>query len=101
MPSTWTAIVKRGANQYVALCPEVDVASVGDTREEAERNLQDAIDTLVAHLREAGREADLEQRQVSLQALHEFLLDEEELDCPHRSSTADPSALPLGVVAIA
>lgn len=38
-----TAIVEREGNGYVALCPEVDVASQGDTVAEARANLQEAI----------------------------------------------------------
>ena len=38
-----TAIVEREGNGYVALCPEVDVASQGDSVAEARANLQEAI----------------------------------------------------------
>ena len=38
-----TAIVEREGNGYVALCPEVDVASRGDSVAEARANLQEAI----------------------------------------------------------
>ena len=39
-----TAIVEReGANGYVALCPEVDVASQGSTVAEARDNLEEAL----------------------------------------------------------
>lgn len=37
------AIVEREGDGYVALCPEVDVASQGDTVAEARGNLQEAI----------------------------------------------------------
>ena len=39
-----TAIIEREENGYVALCPEVDVASQGDTIEEARENLQEALE---------------------------------------------------------
>lgn len=39
-----TAIIKRGEKQYVALCPEVDVASQGLTVEEALNNLKEAVE---------------------------------------------------------
>lgn len=39
-----TAIIEREGNGYVALCPEVDVASQGDTVEEAQRNLHEALE---------------------------------------------------------
>ena len=38
-----TAIVEREADGYVALCPEVDVASQGDTVAEARANLKEAL----------------------------------------------------------
>ncbi len=39
-----TAIIEKEDNIYVALCPEVDVASQGDTVDEARRNLKEALD---------------------------------------------------------
>ena len=38
-----TAIVEREGDGYVALCPEVDVASQGDTVSEARDNLEEAL----------------------------------------------------------
>jgi len=39
-----TTIIEREGNGYVALCPEVDVASQGDSIEEAKNNLKEALD---------------------------------------------------------
>ena len=39
-----TAIIEREGDGYVALCPELDVASQGDTIESARRNLQEAVE---------------------------------------------------------
>ena len=39
-----TAIIKKGEKQYVALCPELDVASQGKTIEEAVSNLKEAAE---------------------------------------------------------
>ena len=39
----FTALVEREGDGYVALCPEFDVASQGDTVEEARRNLAEAV----------------------------------------------------------
>ncbi|MDP2919834.1 MAG: type II toxin-antitoxin system HicB family antitoxin [Dehalococcoidia bacterium] len=39
----FTAIVKKGEEHYVALCPEVDVVSQGRTVESALRNLKEAV----------------------------------------------------------
>jgi predicted RNase H-like HicB family nuclease len=38
-----TAIIEREGDGYVALCPEVDVASQGGTVDEARANLQEAL----------------------------------------------------------
>ncbi len=38
-----TAIIEREGNGYVALCPEIDVASQGDSIEQARDNLQEAL----------------------------------------------------------
>ena len=39
-----TAIIEKEGDGYVALCPDVDVASQGDTVAEARKNLQEALD---------------------------------------------------------
>ena len=48
-----TAIVEREGDGYVALCPEVDVASQGDTVAEARDNLAEAL-TLFFETASAG-----------------------------------------------
>jgi len=45
----FTAIIEKEDGAYVALCPELDVASQGDTVEEAKDNLQEAIELLLEH----------------------------------------------------
>ena len=39
-----TAIIEREGNGYVALCPELDIASQGSTVEEARRNITEAVE---------------------------------------------------------
>jgi predicted RNase H-like HicB family nuclease len=39
-----TAIIEREGNGYVSLCPELDIASQGDTIEQARDNLQEALE---------------------------------------------------------
>jgi predicted RNase H-like HicB family nuclease len=39
-----TAIIERQGDGYVAMCPELDIASQGDTVEEARRNLTEALE---------------------------------------------------------
>ncbi|MFA5863984.1 MAG: type II toxin-antitoxin system HicB family antitoxin [Phycisphaerae bacterium] len=41
---TFTAIVQREDDGYVAVCPELDVASQGDTIQEARENLKEAVE---------------------------------------------------------
>ena len=39
-----TAIIEREGDGYVALCPELDIASQGDSVEDARRNLIEAVE---------------------------------------------------------
>ncbi len=39
-----TAIIEKEGDGYVALCPELDIASQGDTVEEARTNLKEALE---------------------------------------------------------
>lgn len=39
-----TAIIEREGDGYVALCPEVDIASQGGSIEEARENLREALE---------------------------------------------------------
>lgn len=41
--STFTAILEREGDVYVALCPELDIASQGPTIEDATVNLREAV----------------------------------------------------------
>jgi predicted RNase H-like HicB family nuclease len=40
----FTAIIEREGKQYVALCPELDIASQGNSVEEARTNLKEALE---------------------------------------------------------
>lgn len=44
MQKQLTAIIEREGNGYVSLCPEIDIASQGDTIEEARVNLREALE---------------------------------------------------------
>ena len=39
-----TAIIEREGDGYVSLCPEVDIASQGNTIDEARNNLREALE---------------------------------------------------------
>jgi predicted RNase H-like HicB family nuclease len=40
----YTAVINEEDGGYVSLCPELDIASQGDTVEEALRNLKEAVE---------------------------------------------------------
>jgi predicted RNase H-like HicB family nuclease len=44
MTRQFTAIIEPESNSFVALCPELDIASQGDTIERARSNLQEALE---------------------------------------------------------
>ena len=39
----FTAIIRKGEKQFVALCPKLDVVSQGHTIEESIKNLKEAV----------------------------------------------------------
>ena len=44
MPKQLTAIIEREDDGYVSLCQELDIASQGNTIEEARQNLREALE---------------------------------------------------------
>ena len=54
----FTAIIEREGDGYVSLCPELDVASQGDTVDEARQNLAEAV----ALFLEAASPAEVKRR---------------------------------------
>jgi predicted RNase H-like HicB family nuclease len=44
---SFTAIIKKGETQFVAICPELDVVSQGHTIEESLLNLKEAVELYV------------------------------------------------------
>ena len=53
-----TAVIEREGDGYVSLCPELDVASQGDTVEQARSNLQEALELFF----ETASPEEIEQR---------------------------------------
>jgi predicted RNase H-like HicB family nuclease len=49
-----SVFVRKEGDQYASWCPELDIASCGDTMEEACANLDDAIDCYLCSLSEEG-----------------------------------------------
>lgn len=56
---TFTALVQREGDGWVALCLELDVASQGETIEEARANLREAVELFL----ETASEAEVELRR--------------------------------------
>ncbi len=46
----FTAIIRKGEKQFVALCPEVDVVSQGHTIDEALANLKEAVELYIEEM---------------------------------------------------
>ena len=63
-----TAWIHREGSGYVALCPELDVASQGDTIEEARRNLEEAV-VLFFEVASEGEIAERFQRELYITPL--------------------------------
>ena len=59
MTRQWTAIIEREGDDYVALCPELDIASQGATVSEARENLKEALELFF----ETASAAEIEHRQ--------------------------------------
>jgi predicted RNase H-like HicB family nuclease len=57
--STFTAILEKEGDLYVALCPDLDVASQGTTVEEATANLKEAVELFL----ECADPEEIEQRR--------------------------------------
>ena len=53
-----TAIIEREGDGYVALCPELDIASQGDSVDEARKNLKEALELFF----ETASDAEIQQR---------------------------------------
>ncbi len=53
-----TAIIEKEGNGYVSLCPELDIASQGDTIQIAQDNLREAVELFF----ESASQAEVERR---------------------------------------
>jgi len=56
----YTAVVWREGKNYVSKCPELGVASCGDTIEEATNNLKEAVELYVENAKELNLLEDIE-----------------------------------------
>ncbi len=58
MTRSFTAIIEREDAGYIALCPELDIASQGDTISDARSNLQEAVELFL----ETASSTEIQQR---------------------------------------
>ena len=67
-----TAIIQREGDAYVALCPELDVASQGSSVEEARANLKEAVELFfeTADASEVARRLHSERYVTRLEVMH-------------------------------
>lgn len=61
---SFTVIIEKEGNGYVSLCPELDIASQGDSIEEARNNLVEAVELFL----ETAAPSEIQER------LHEEVL---------------------------
>lgn len=54
----FTALIEREGTGYVSLCPELDIASQGDSIEEARSNLAEAVELFF----ETASESEIQER---------------------------------------
>lgn len=66
-----TFLFRQEGEQWVSLACEVDVASCGESRDEAREGLKDAVELYIAYLLEAGERAAI-SRPVPREAIAEF-----------------------------
>jgi len=65
----YTAVVWKETNDYVSKCPELGVASCGDSFDEAIRNLKEAVELYLENAKELGM---MEEVEESLSAKEKF-----------------------------
>ena len=68
-------IIKKSGDFYIGLCLELNVASQGDSIEDATRMLQEACQEYLSFVKEEGIEDEI--KPVSLDLLIEFLIGDE------------------------
>lgn len=69
---SFTCLIKKEGKQYASLCVELDVASCGDTEDEALEGLKNAIETYLEFMKDEGRGDEI-YRPVPMNELKDFL----------------------------
>jgi len=84
----FTCLVKKEGNQYASLCIELDIASCGDTKEEAVEGLKNAIEAYLDYMISEGREREI-HRPVPIKEIKAFLFSD------HSVSEQSLNAIPM------
>lgn len=73
LDNRYTVIVRKNGRFYVALCLELNVASQGESLDEARRNIVDAIQEYLSYMEENDLLGEIQP--VSFEVLRDFLLE--------------------------
>jgi predicted RNase H-like HicB family nuclease len=84
----FTCLVRKEGSQYASLCIELDIASCGDTKEEAVEGLRNVVEAYLDYMISEGREKEI-YRPVPIKDLKEFLFSD------HALSEQSLNAVPL------
>ena len=71
-----TGLIKKVGKHYVALCLEFNVASQGESMEEARKMLQEACEEYLSYIKEKHLEKEV--KPTPLETLREFLVEKTE-----------------------
>jgi predicted RNase H-like HicB family nuclease len=66
-------IIQKEEDRYTAICLELDVATEGDSLEEAKKNLKEAVEGYIESVVEEGEEAEFIPRPVPQDIIEEYL----------------------------
>ncbi len=77
----FTGIIKKSGKYYVALCLELNVASQGETLEEAKKMLEDACHEYLLSMKDDKLESEI--KPVPIDVLREFMLEDVEIMRPN------------------
>ncbi|MBU0566690.1 type II toxin-antitoxin system HicB family antitoxin [bacterium] len=80
MKNHLTGLIKKSGDYYVALCLELNVASQGENIKEAKQMLEEACQEYLSYMYEEGLQDQV--KQVPLEILHEFLIEDVEVIRP-------------------
>ncbi len=83
---SFTAIVQREGDGWVSLCPELDVASQGDTADEAAANLREAVELFL----ESASPDEVARRAAMLSAVTADVIGNTNLDSSCTSAQPAP-----------